>query len=591
MIAGVRTAALLFLAVAMMLAQGDRPAAISPDGWPERDGYLELDTGFGTLFYAPKRTIKPGKAMIAGVTNPFAVHAGMEMLRAGGSAADAALTTVLAQVALNAGATVSYAGILTAVYYDASSQRVFSLNASWNTPRNETDPQSIPTQGTASGRTALVPGFMAGVQALHDRFGRRPFAELFEPSIWLAENGFPLPGAITAWHQAQRASIERLEDTRRIFQNQAGENYRPSDNFRQRQLAGTLKRVASDGARYMYQGDWAHHFVDAVQREGGKITLEDMASYKALWTEPVRATYHGYDVTSVGLPSLGGLQTLGALKLAEAINVTKQGDYRHSADALYSMIQIARLQAVLANAPPQQLKTIFPGLDPAPESRLSTATTKRLLSILQDKSWYKNLLAGQPAPNHSSGVVVVDEQGNAAAVLHSCNCLLWGTTGIFIDRISVPDAATFQQDAMARAGQGVRLPETTNPVIVLKNGKPVLASSTIGSALQEVTVQNLINVLDLGMDPQSAVDQPNFQGPFIGINVTGTPQPQPNKEVLDAGIPARIIDGLKQRGQEIYEGPNGTAQSGYWIGIRINPKTRELSGGATRRLRSFVEGY
>jgi gamma-glutamyltranspeptidase/glutathione hydrolase len=144
---------------------------------------------------------------------------------------------------------------------------------------------------------------------------------------------------------------------------------------------------------------------------------------------------------------------------------------------------------------------------------------------------------------------------------------------------------------MARAGQGVRLPETTNPVIVLKNGKPVLASSTIGSALQEVTVQNLINVLDLGMDPQSAVDQPNFQGPFIGINVTGTPQPQPNKEVLDAGIPARIIDGLKQRGQEIYEGPNGAAQSGYWIGIRINPKTRELSGGATRRLRSFVEGY
>ena len=79
--------------------------------------------------------------MVAGVTNPFAVHAGLEMLKAGGSAADAALTTVLAQVALNAGAAVSYAGILTAVYYDSGSKQVYSLNASWNTPKDEIDPR------------------------------------------------------------------------------------------------------------------------------------------------------------------------------------------------------------------------------------------------------------------------------------------------------------------------------------------------------------------------------------------------------------------------------------------------------------------
>jgi gamma-glutamyltranspeptidase / glutathione hydrolase len=120
----------------------------------------------------------------------------LESLKRGGSAADAVLTTALSQVALNAGATVSYAGILTAVYYDSSSGKVYSLNASWNTPRNETDPLSIPPQGTAFGRTALVPGFMAGVEALHQRFGRRPFAELFEPSIWLAEQDFPLPPLI-----------------------------------------------------------------------------------------------------------------------------------------------------------------------------------------------------------------------------------------------------------------------------------------------------------------------------------------------------------------------------------------------------------
>ena len=119
----------------------------------------------------------------------------------------------------------------------------------------------------------------------------------------------------------------------------------------------------------------------------------------------------------------------------------------------------------------------------------------------------------------------------------------------------------------------------------------MLASSTIGSGLHEVTLQNLINVLDLGMDPQRAVNQPNFQGPFLGIQMAGPPQRQPTKEVLDRGFADRVIAGLKKRGQDIYEGLNGATQSGYWIGIRIDPRTYELSGGATRRLNSFVEGY
>jgi gamma-glutamyltranspeptidase/glutathione hydrolase len=513
------------------------------------------------------------------------------MLKAGGSAADAALTTVLAQVALNAGAAVSYAGILTAVYYDAGSSRVYSLNASWNTPKEESDPRTIPPQGNPSGRTALVPGFMAGVQALHDRFGRRPFAELFEPAIWLAENGFPLPPVIDLWRHSQKSSIERLSETRRVFQNEAGEYYNEGDIFRQRKLAGVLRSVASDGAKYMYQGEWAQHFVDTIQREGGKITLQDMASYQVIWTEPARATYHGYEVTSMGLPSLGGLQTLGALKLAEATSVTKRGDYQSSADSLYSLIQIAHIEAVVAFTPAERLNTLFPGIDLAPESRLSTTTTKRLLRILQDKNWFSNVVAGKPTPKHSSGVVAVDEQGNVAAVLHSCNCLLWGSTGIFVDGVSIPDAASFQQDAIARAGRGVRLAETTNPVIVLKNGKPVLASSAIGSALQEVTLQNLINVLDLGMDPQSAVNRPDFQGPFLGMNLAGPVQRQLNLEVLDRGFTNGVVDGLKKLGQEIYEGREGATQAGYWIGIKIDPGTRALSGGVTRRLNSFVEGY
>ena len=596
MIAEMRTTAVLVLLVSGAPAQGDQSGAGSPNDWPDRDQYLALEIGSAPgilprLF--PKQKLQSGQAMIAGVNNPFAVHAGLETFKRGGTAADAVLTTALAQISLNAGATVSYAGILTAVYYDANSGKVYSLNAAWNTPRYETDPLSIPAPGTASGRTALVPGFMAGVQALHERFGKRPLAELFEPAIWLAGHGFPLPPWVADSSRRQRKSLERLEETRRVFQNQDGTYYDEGELFRQPQLADTLRQIANEGAQYIYRGKWAHDFVDAVQREGGKITLDDMASYRALWSEPSHATYHGYEVTSLGLPGLGGLETLGSLLLAESGNVSKRGDYLHSTETLYALIQIAKIEAALSIASEDHLRMLFPGLDLAPASRLSPATTKHIAAILRNRNWFTNALKGipAPAPNHSSNVVAVDEQGNVAALLHSCNCELWGTTGIFVDGISIPDPAAVQQAVISRTEPGGRLPDPTNPVIVLKDKRPVLAASAIGRGLQEVMLQNLINVLDLGMDPQVAVNRPNFLGVFTGINANGSSQPQLTKEVLDYGFPDSVIKGLKKRGQDIYVGPNAGAQSGYWIGIQIDPKSRALSGGATRRLNSFVEGY
>jgi gamma-glutamyltranspeptidase/glutathione hydrolase len=593
MIADMRIAPVLVLLASIMPAQNNHTVTGSPNDWPDRDQYLALDVDSVPSFH-PMQKVHSAKAVIAGVTNPFAVHAGLETLKRGGSAADAVLTTALAQIALNAGVAMSYAGILTAVYYDANSGKVYSLNAGWNTPRNETEQLSIPRPGTAFGRTALVPGLMAGVQALHERFGQRPFAELFEPSIWLADRGFPLPPLVAAWRSDEAASLARLEHTRRIFQNEDGKYYDQGDIFHQPQLAQTLKQIASQGAQYMYRGAWAHRFVDAVEREGGKITLQDMADYHPLWSEPARAMYNGYEVASLGLPSLGGLGTLSALLLAESAKMSNRGDYWHSADGLYALIQIGKLATVLTFAPEDDLPKIFPNLDLALDSRLTPTTTKRLATILRDRNWFANALGTgpKPGPNHSSSVAVVDEQGNVAALVHTCNCLLWGTTGIFVDGISIPDAADYQQAAIARTEPGGRLADSTIPVIALRDKRPVLASATIGGyGLLDVTLQNLINVLDLGMDPQASVDRPNFHGPFWGFDAHGPAHGEPTKEVLDRGFPDSVINGLKKRGQGVYVGADAGMQTGYWIGIQIDPKNGALSGGASRRLNSLVEGY
>jgi gamma-glutamyltranspeptidase / glutathione hydrolase len=507
--------------------------------------------------------------MVAGSSNPFAVHAGLDALKQGGSAADAALTTSLAQIALLAGATVSYAGIMTAVYYDASSGKVSTLNAAFNTVKNERWAFTIPRMGKNSGRTALVPGFMAGVQALHDRFGKLPFARLLDPAIRIAENGFALSPAIGKWTDSQRAFITRLPETKRIFTKDNGEIYQAGDVFRQPELAATLRKVARDGSGYMYAGEWAHHFVSAVQREGGKLTLQDLAAYRALWTEPIETTYRDYQLVSLEKPNTGGLQTLGCLKVAEAAGLKKYGHYTDSAEALYYLTQIARIQSL--------------------PSLTEDAAQRRWAQIRNRGT--RGRVAGNFGANHLAGVLAVDQAGNVASVVHSINSVLWGSTGIFVDGISVPDSAAFQQYAIFAAGRSARLPDPTNPLLVLKDGKPVLASSTIGVALYATTLQNLLNILDFGMDPKTAVDQPNTRGPYFGMNLKGTWKPEYAAEAVGEGdFSESVLDGVRARGQPIKIVPQNE-QAGHWIGIQIDPQTRELKGGVTSKLNALVEGY
>src|SRR5262245_16408335 len=121
-------------------------------------------------------------------------------------------------------------------------------------------------------------------------------------------------------------------------------------------------------------------------------------------------------------------------------------------------------------------------------------------------------------------------------VLHSINAYYWGNTGIFVDGISIPDSTSLAQSQIARIKPGDRLPEGTNPVIVLKNDKPYLASSCVGSVLHQATMSNLVNVLDFGMDLKRSIDTPNFLGQFYGLSNDGTSLARhPDMELLAEG--------------------------------------------------------
>ena len=580
---------------------------LSPKYWPA--GELERFRVLNNTPGLPHPLAEGTKGVVAGTTGALAVRAGLEVLRQGGSAADAALTTSLAQISLAAGCWVSYSGIMTGVYYEARTGKVYSLNAGFNTVQGEDDPLSIPGLGKPSGRAALVPGYMAGVQALHDKFGRLPFAKIVEPAIYFAENGIEITPTLDRYINIRREVLVRLPEIKRIFTKADGTLYAKGDQFKQLQLAETLKKVAAQGAGYMYTGEWAKKFVDSVRREGGKMTLKDLEDYKVFWTEPIRTTYRDYDVFALGFPGTGGVNLVEALNLLEAADIARFGHYTISPDALDWLIQISRVGYFLPSIPAATLKALFPDLDISPQSRLKKETAKLLWANMQSPKWnvlmqgiYQSAKKGTEAAvqaaeksvrksAHSDAVVAVDEEGNVAAICHSINTVLWGTTGIFVDGVSINDSASIQQPLIKAVGQGVRLPDPTNPAIFFKGGKPILASSSIGTGLHEETLQNLVNILNFGMDPKTSEDTPKFLSPdWAGL---GGGSGMEFQTFGKGEFSAEILSAVRTKGQDFKElkPEEQEFRRGYWIGIKLDPGTGVRQGAVMRLYNGYALGY
>ncbi len=577
---------------------------LSPASWPE--GELEEYTRLETSSNQPKILAEGQRGIVSGTGSALAVRAGLEALKQGGSAADAAIVTSLAQIALNAGLIISYAGIWTMVYYEAETGSVHYLHAGWNTLREETDPLSVPSQtslGTVisaseAGRSVLVPGYMAGLQATHDRFGKLPFKELFTPSIYFAEQGVELAPFTASVMKGYESAITRTPQMREIFTKENGELHQPGDLFRQPQLAETLKNVASQGAEYMYTGEWGKRLVESVRKEGGKMTLEDLEAYDAIWSQPYHSVYRDYDVYTLGAPSSGGINILEALHLAEIADIPKLGHYTASAEALYWLIQISRTSYYMNDhqmndipTPPETLQQFFPGIDFSPESRLKKETAELIWAKLKAMGGWgpmnQDLFQIRNKTGHSAAVVAADEAGNVAAVLHTIN----GGVHNFVDGVSTSTSGALQQKLIDEIGPGRRLPDPTNPLIVMKGGKPVLAASSIGYGLHEETLQDLINILDFGMNPQEALDAIKFGVPGISRADLRSASERYKQTVVTGQFSEDLLEAVVRMGQEIMPLESVGAGSGIVVVITIDPKTGTFQGGAPKLLNGLAEAY
>lgn len=579
----------------------ERPVDLSPARWPADTlgSYLAMTAQLGM----PKALAEGDTAMVTGTTGAVAERAGLEALRQGGTAADAAITTALTQITLAAGSWVSFAGFMNLIYFDAASREVHTLHAGFGTVRGETDPTSIPACTESSGRTALVPGFFAGVQALHDRYGRLPFDRLFAPAIYFAEHGVPVTPMLQGMFAYRKDLLLKRADTRAIFGKSDTTLYVAGDTLRQPALAETLRHVATEGADYIYRGAWARQLVDAVQAEGGKLALEDLAAYQAIWGDPVRGTYRGYELLGTPWPNFGATKTIEAMQVLEHADLASSPRYWEAAEPLYWLVEASHLNFLLGppgggvGVPDGWASRRFPDRDLSQAGRLSKPTAQFWWDQIRGPGWRileadaagaqreaaAELARAAGGGGHSDAVVVVDPMGNVAALTHTINTAVFGGTGINVGGISIPDAACFQQDLIRRVGPGARLPEPTNPLLVMKDGEWVLAGSSIGAGLHENTLAVLVNVLDYGRDPHQGLHAPQFSG-------TGLLGPQ---ILPDGDFSPELVAALNARGGHAELAPKATIQGGFgsWISIQRDPKTGRLRGATREMYNGLALGY
>ncbi len=566
-------------------------AGLSPRAWMEDyDRFMAAQLVERTE--AGAATGRNGAVAVA--YNGLAARAGLEALKRGGGAVDAALTAALMQVALTAGAPVSYFGIMSLVYYDASAHRLHTMNAEWNTVLAEDDPASIPGNidmsspegmyGTeASGRTALVGGFMKGVGAAHERFGRLAWAQIFEPAVYVAEHGFPVSEKVAGYWAIRAPDLARLPETKATFLKPDGSPYREGDVFRQPALAATLRAVAEQGADYMYRGPWAEKAVAAIRADGGRMTAEDLAAYEVLWDDPLAADLGGgYVLHTNPPPNAGGVAMIEAQRLAEASGLVGGGHWTESADVLRKALDVTR-NFMFDFLPPETAATLT-GLDFTPEVRVTRehaeALWRRMEEGLSFGAW-----AGR-GPGHSDDVVAVDSEGNIAAITHSINAVIWGKTAIAVDGITIGDPASFQQQQIARTGPGGRLPAPTETGILFKDGRPVIGFASMGSGLHHRTFQALLNVTRYGMTVDQAVDTPDFFLPS-----TDPATSELTFRVLSGGFPRDVLDGTGYAYEEIDPAAVRLSGEGLWVAVSRDPRTGELRAASHNRNNSAAVAY
>lgn len=453
----------------------------------------------------PHRGPALGTRYAIATDHPAATLAGMETLRRGGSAVDAAIAAS-AVCAVTKPDRTQLGGDAFALLWQRKTDTVECLNAGGRASHHATLDRfanGIPEAGAAA---STVPGIVDSWVELHERHGRLPFAGLLRPAIELAEGGFPVSAQVAAVMAmlADPSSGPGGESARRTFLVDGKRPYRPGELLLQPELAETLRRIAADGRNGFYAGETGRAIVEALRAGGGLIDEEDLAQPTALWHEPLAVDYRGHTVYEQAPPSQGIIVLL-ALKIAERFPIAQWG--LASADAAHVMIEAIRLAFT-----DRRRHVADPLLEDVPvDWLLSDEHTAELAGEIDLSR--TNAPALSPAGSDTTSFVVADEE-MAVSCIQSIYAR-WGSgavipgTGVLMNNRMLG----FHTDPSSpnRVAPGKRAVHTLNTFLVTRDGELVIGGGTPGADYQvQVNLQTIAGVVDRGLDLQSAIDAPRW---------------------------------------------------------------------------------
>jgi gamma-glutamyltranspeptidase / glutathione hydrolase len=521
-------------------------------------------------------------------SHPLAAEIGLDVLKRGGNALDAAIATNAA-IGLMEPMSCGLGGDLFAIVWDAKTHKMYGLNASGRSPYRATRElfaqrglAEIPLTGPLSWS---VPGCVDGWDVLLKRFGSRPLAELLEPSIRYAEHGFPVTEVIGGYWRRAEDKLRPDPDTAATFLI-AGKAPRAGTLFRNPKLAHTYRRLAEGGRDAFYRGAITKEIIAYSDRVGGLFSEKDFADHTSTWVEPVSTNYRGYEVWELPPPGQG-ITALQMLNILEGYDLKKMGPL--SPDYWHLLIEAKKLA--------YEDRARFyadPDFAPAPVAELiSQEYARQRAQLIRMDRAATDVLPGSPKLEMGDTIYLctADKDGNYVSLIQS-NYLGFGS-GLAPGNLgfALQNRGTLlalDPHHRNRLEPHKRPFHTIIPALVTQNGEPWLVFGVMGGDMQpQGHVQILCNMIDFGMNVQQAGEFPRLE--HLGSSTpTGRKAEGGGHLVVETALPRAITNELKRRGHQInFTRTNG----GGYQGIQIDRAAGLLKGGSEPRKDGCAVGY
>ncbi len=526
-------------------------------------------------------------------SQPLATQIGLEILKQGGSAVDAAIA---ANAALGLMEPVSngIGGDLFAIVYEAKTRKLHGLNASGRSPlglSRETlmaelarlKRTTIPSRGMLP---ISVPGAVDGWFKLHEKFGRLPMARVLAPAIQYAREGFPVSELIAFYWNASVPVLSTEPGGFKATFAPDGHAPRKGEIFKNPDLARTLAALGDGGREVFYRGAIAEQMDRFFFTHGGWLRKIDFAQHTSDWVKPVSVNYRGYEVYELP-PNGQGIAALQMLNILEGYDLRTMGF--NSPDALHVMIEAKKLafeDRAKFYADPKFAQIPLPGL----LSKEYAAQRRALIKLDRAARTYD---AGHPALQHGDTIYLTtaDADGNMVSLIQSnyrgmgSGVVVPGLGFGFQDR---GEMFTLQPGHANDYAPGKRPFHTIIPAFVMKDGAPWLSFGVMGGAMQpQGHVQILVNLIDFGMNVQEAGDAARWQ--HEGSTDYNTPTMSTGGWVnLENGVPWETKAELQRRGHDLRTDLGGF---GGYQAIQWDAKNKVYLGASESRKDGQAAGW